>query len=212
MTKLKLITLKIINILATVTLVGSTTLALLGFISATDLPWIQDILPGFLTSMDIQGTIATSLGFSGVAGGIGLYRTASREVKRVTQLNDQRNETKLRKMEEKYEAEIEAIRNENQDFYASVTTILNNNTSAIEEQNKILIDIQNYNKINALRNSRLAIIPKEERELYKEYLQASASNKEFRSKRLNVTINNITEEIKEEPKENTTTEQISWKL
>lgn len=196
MKKLKTITLKIINILATVVLVASTALAMLGLISAVDLPWLDTILPAFLRNMSLTETLTTSLGLGGIAGGIGTFRVASREIKRLTALDEARNERRIKAFEREITEELLSMKEDNSNFMNKVGYLLNENSAAIQEQNKHLQNLENFNLITAKRNSKLKVIPNEDKELYKQYIQASASKSNYRTKQLNVKINErVNEEL-----------------
>lgn len=216
MEKFKIVLFKTINVLATVVLISSTALSMLGLISVADMPWLNDLLPQFLVNMSLTETVTTSLGLGGVAGGIGAFRVASKEVKRITSLDKERNERRIDNLEKEFNMRMDKLEESNADFITEVVYLMNSNTEAITELNKHLQNLENFNLITARRNSKLKVVSKEDKELYKEYINSAASNKPFRAKRLNVTINKIVEEDKHneltEEVEDLETKNLEWKL
>lgn len=197
--KFKLILLKSLNIVATITLILSAGLSLMGFV--TLLPtefsdWLLNTVP-ILNNLNNTDILTGSLGLGALAGSGGVIKLASNEVKKVT--NIQKIKTQM---------ELDALRQELADSREDVNNLmelvvpaLNSLTTSVNQNNKLTQESIDYNVISANRLVASNLVSDEEKINYKRYINNIASRKSVKQKKYKINSENIIEpEVeKEEP-------------
>jgi len=196
---------KLANILLVVSIVSAGA-----GLALTLIPGLTEDL-GVYVSAENLALITGTLSMAAGAGGVAKY--SSTALKKVTQLSRTDTELKLRRQEEKHNAEIDEIKNQHAQelevFTSTINVLVDNTKNTQNQQDKILQVLA----ITAKRNITSNLTSAEDKSLYKEFLTTLPDDKPADLKNVYTTINHIVEEqVKPEVKEEEEKDIITQRL